>query len=144
MTSGAAWRTDRPQLSTDGLVVYQEAVEGAFGGDVDFAQVVKQYGQEPGEDDERRYSRPVCTDIDKRRIDGNADIHVLRRASQPQHADGDAAAYSTHQCIQQARREALGDGQLYTLRCNSCRIYKTLRVTPAQEIRLDDTVRDCD
>ena len=50
------------------------AVEGAFGGDVDFAQVIKAYGKEPGEDNERRYSPPVCTDIEKRRVEGNPDM----------------------------------------------------------------------
>ena len=47
---------DRPQITTDGLSVYEGAVEGAFGGEVDFAQVVKEYGKEPGEDNERRCS----------------------------------------------------------------------------------------
>ena len=65
---------DRPQVSTDGLSAYLGAVEGAFGGDVDFAQVIKAYGNEPGEDNERRYSPPVCTDIEKRRIEGNPDL----------------------------------------------------------------------
>ena len=65
---------DRPQLSTDGLAVYQDAVEGAFGGDVDFAQVIKAYGKEPGEHNERRYSPLVCTSIAKRRIEDNPDM----------------------------------------------------------------------
>ena len=65
---------DRPQISTDGLSAYLGAVEGAFGGDVDFSQVIKAYGKEPGEDNERRYSPPVCTDIEKRRVEGNPDL----------------------------------------------------------------------
>ena len=32
---------------------------------------------------------------------------------------------------------------LYTVHYNFCRIHKTLRVTPAMELGLDDTVRDC-
>ena len=36
---------DRPQISTDGLRAYVEAVEGAFGGDVDFGQIIKEHGQ---------------------------------------------------------------------------------------------------
>ena len=51
-----------------------EAIEGAFGGDVDFAQVIKEYGKLPGKDNERRYSPPVCTNIEKRRIEGNPDL----------------------------------------------------------------------
>ena len=38
---------NRVQLSTDGLVSYINAVEDAFGGEVDFGQVVKFYDAEP-------------------------------------------------------------------------------------------------
>ena len=41
---------------------------------MDFAQVIKGYGKEPGEDNERRYSPPVCTSIEKRRVEGNPDL----------------------------------------------------------------------
>ena len=37
----------RVQVSTDGHRAYLEAIEGAFGGDVDYAQVVKLYGSDP-------------------------------------------------------------------------------------------------
>lgn len=37
----------RIQLTTDGLRAYLEAVEGAFGADVDYAQLVKMYGDPP-------------------------------------------------------------------------------------------------
>lgn len=36
---------NRVQLTTDGHKAYLEAVEGAFGGDVDYAQLVKMYGE---------------------------------------------------------------------------------------------------
>ena len=45
----------RFQLTTDGLNAYPEAVEGAFGGDVDFAQLIKIYAAAPPEES-RRYS----------------------------------------------------------------------------------------
>ena len=100
---------DRPQISTDGLSAYLGAVEGAFGGDVDFAQVIKAYGKEPGEDNERRYSPPVCTDIEKRRIEGNPDLRKANTSYVERHnlthADGDASLHATDQRIQQARRE---------------------------------------
>lgn len=47
--------TGRFQLTTDGHGAYPEAVEGAFGGNVDYAQLVKMYGQ-PMDEDARRYS----------------------------------------------------------------------------------------
>ena len=38
---------NRVQLTSDGHRAYLEAVEGAFGGDVDYAQLVKIYGAAP-------------------------------------------------------------------------------------------------
>jgi len=39
--------TNRVQLTSDGHKAYLEAVEGAFGGDIDYAQIVKLYGPSP-------------------------------------------------------------------------------------------------
>ena len=60
----------RVQMTTDGHKAYLEAVEGAFGGDVDYAQLVKMYGAAP-ESMKGRYSPAECTGIQKRRIEGN-------------------------------------------------------------------------
>ena len=54
---------NRVQLTTDGHIPYLEAVEGAFGADVDFAQLVKLYGTAP--DAEKWYS-PLCALAHKR------------------------------------------------------------------------------
>jgi hypothetical protein len=62
---------NRVQLTTDGHRAYLEAVEGAFGGDVDYAQLVKLYGEAP--EAEKRYSPAVCTGARKTRIEGNPD-----------------------------------------------------------------------
>lgn len=50
---------NRVQLTTDGLTCYLEAVEEAFGGDIDYAMLIKQYGTDP--EGERTYSPSVCT-----------------------------------------------------------------------------------
>src|SRR4030066_768821 len=50
---------NRVQLTTDGLRAYLEAVESAFGMDIDFSQLVKLYGKEI-EEREVRYSLPQC------------------------------------------------------------------------------------
>jgi IS1 family transposase len=62
----------RVQLTTDGHKSYLEAVEGAFGGDVDYAQLVKLYGEAP-ESMKGRYSPAECTGIKKTPIEGNPD-----------------------------------------------------------------------
>ncbi len=66
---------NRVQLTTDGHKAYLEAVEGAFGGDVDYAQLIKIYGGETGsKGHEKKYSPAECTGIKKRRIEGNPDM----------------------------------------------------------------------
>ena len=63
---------NRVQLTTDGLKSYLSAVEGAFGwGQVDYAMLVKLYGQSP--DGPRRYSPPEVIGIDKHWVMGNPD-----------------------------------------------------------------------
>ena len=61
----------RVQLTSDGHRPYLEAVEGAFGADIDYAQLVKHYGEAPNP--EKRYSPAICTGADKRPVVGNPD-----------------------------------------------------------------------
>ncbi|QEE38188.1 MULTISPECIES: IS1 family transposase [unclassified Methylobacterium] len=66
----------RVQLTSDGLRTYLEAVEGAFGADVDYAQLVKSYGAVP-DGTKGRYSPAECTGIKKTSIEGKPDeAHV--------------------------------------------------------------------
>jgi IS1 family transposase len=67
---------NRVQLTSDRHRAYLEAVEGAFGGDVDYAQLVKLYGASP-ESAKGRYSPAECIGARKERIEGNPDpAHV--------------------------------------------------------------------
>lgn len=66
----------RVQLSSDGHKPYLEAVEGAFGGDIDYAVIQKIYGTAP-EAARGRYSPAVCTGVRKERVEGDPDpAHV--------------------------------------------------------------------
>jgi len=59
---------NRVQLTTDGHKTYLEAVDGAFGADIDYAMRVKMYGQErPGE---ARYSPAKCIGCERKKING--------------------------------------------------------------------------
>lgn len=72
MDDVAARLANRVQMTTDGHKAYLEAVEGAFGCDVDYAQLVKMYGASP-ESAKGRYSPAECTGIKKRRVEGDPD-----------------------------------------------------------------------
>ncbi len=60
----------RVQLTTDGLKVYLEAVGGAFGADIDYAQLVKIYG---ASQEETRYSPAECIGCETKGLQGNPD-----------------------------------------------------------------------
>ena len=66
---------NRIQLTTDGHKVYLEAVEDAFGADIDYAMLVKLYGQEP--EAEKRYSPAQCIGADPHIIQGNPDPKLI-------------------------------------------------------------------
>lgn len=66
----------RVQISTDGLRAYVEAIEGAFGSEVDYAQIVKTYGHEEVSDN-RRYSAPEFVSCEKKVITGNPDERLI-------------------------------------------------------------------
>ena len=65
----------RPQISTDGLKAYVEAVDDAFGSSADFAQIIKTYGAPDSEEQRgRRYSPATCNGIDKVAVRGAPDM----------------------------------------------------------------------
>jgi IS1 family transposase len=69
---------NRPQISTDGLKAYVEAVEQSFGSDVDYAMIIKNYGVDTGEHhQERRYSAPEVTSMEKIHIVGRPDMDLV-------------------------------------------------------------------
>ena len=65
---------NRVQLTSDGHKAYLEAVEGAFGGDIDYARLVKLYGSKSGVSSEKRYSPAECTGTRKLKVEGDPDL----------------------------------------------------------------------
>ena len=63
----------RVQLTSDGHKPYLEAVEDAFGADIDYAMLVKLYGSEGGTSPEKRYSPAECTGARMLQVEGNPD-----------------------------------------------------------------------
>lgn len=62
---------NRIQITTDGHKMYLEAVENVYGSEIDYAQLVKIYKQDP--EPERRYSPAKCTGAEKQIIQGKPD-----------------------------------------------------------------------
>ena len=137
----------RVQLTTDGHKAYLEAVEGAFGGDVDYAQLIKLYGEPTSRKGrEPKGSPSERTGTHEPRIDGMSDRrhvstgHVerqnlmmqMRRFTRPTNAFSKKFENHTHMIA------------LYTVWYNFIRIHKSLRVTPAMEAGLSETVWDMD
>ena len=138
---------NRVQLTTDGHKAYLEAVEGAFGGDVDYAQLIKLYGEPTGQKGhERKYSPSECTGTRKRRVEGNPDPKAVSTS----YVERQNLTMRMH--MRRFTRLTNGFSKkvenhmhmvaLYTMFYNSCRIHKTLRVTPAMEAGLTDRVWD--
>ncbi len=63
--------TNRVQLTTDGHKMYLTAVPDAFGSNIDYAQLIKVYGNDP--EAEKRYSPAICTGCEKKARIGNPD-----------------------------------------------------------------------
>lgn len=134
---------NRVQLTTDGHRAYLEAVEGAFGADVDYAMLVKLYGKAP-EGPQRRYSPAECIGARKDRIEGDPDIaHVstsyverqnltmrmqMRRFTRLTNAFSKKFENHMHMV------------SLYTVWYNFIRIHKTLKMSPAMAAGISDTL----
>lgn len=70
----AGYLATRVQITSDGLKCYIEAIEGAFGADVDYAQLVKMY---ESAQEETRYSPAKCVACERKRVVGKPDpLHV--------------------------------------------------------------------
>jgi len=138
---------DRPQVSTDGLKAYPEAVDGAFGGDVDFAQVIKMYGRDP-EADERRYSPAVCTSIEKTAVWGAPDMRKANTSYVERHNLTIRMSIRRFTRLTNAFSKKLENHcamlSLYFLYYNFCRQHKAHRVTPAMEAGIKTTMRDAE
>ncbi len=138
---------NRVQLTTDGHKAYLEAVEGAFGGDVDFAQLIKLYGDSTGQKGhEKKYSPAECTGTKKRRVEGNPDIkHVSTSYVERQNLTmrmGMRRFTRLTNAFSKKIENHLLMLSLYFVHYNFVRIHTTLKCTPAMAAGVSDTLHD--
>ena len=132
----------RPQITTDALRHYANAIEDAFGANVDYAMLHKLYGASIP--DASRYSPATCIGCDMKVVSGDPDPrHVSTSYVERQNlsmrmgmrrftrlTNGFSKKFENH-----AHQVAL-----YFFHYNFCRVHKTLRVTPAMEAGLTDHI----
>jgi IS1 family transposase len=135
----------RVQLTTDGLKAYLEAVEGAFGADVDYAQLVKLYG-EGSEHAKGRYSPAECTGIKKTRVEGKPDpAHVSTSYVERQNLTMRMHMRRFTRLTNAFSKKVENHAHAVALHCtfyNYVRIHKTLRVSPAMAAGLTTRLWD--
>jgi IS1 family transposase len=133
---------NRVQLTTDGHRAYLDAVDGAFGTMVDYAMLVKQYGNAPETTPERRYSPAVCLGTERKVIHGDPDPkHIStsyversnltirmgnRRYTRLTNAFSKKVVNHAHHLA------------LHFMYYNFARVHQTLRVSPAMEAGVSD------
>jgi IS1 family transposase len=136
---------NRIQLTSDGHKAYLEAVEGAFGADIDYAMLIKIYGAS-SEGAKGRYSPAECIGAEKHRITGNPDKrHVStsysERANLTMRMHNRRFTRLTNAFSKKFENHAHMVA-IYAVWYNWLRIHKTLRVTPAMAAGLSKTVMD--
>jgi IS1 family transposase len=133
----------RIQLTTDGHRVYAEAVEGAFGANIDYAMLVKLYGAS-GDNPESRYSPASCIGCRTGVLAGNPDPdHISTSYIERQNLSMRMGMRRFTRLTNAFSKKIENHGHmvaLYFMHYNYCRIHKTLRVTPAMEAGLTDHV----
>ncbi len=137
--------SDRIQLTSDGHKAYLEAVEGAFGAEVDYAMLVKIYGAS-SDSAKGRYSPAECIRARKERIEGKPDMaHVgtsySERANLTMRMHNRRFTRLTNAFSKKFENHAHMVA-IYAVWHNWLRIHKTLRVTPATAAGLSKTVMD--
>ncbi|HZR30215.1 MAG TPA: IS1 family transposase, partial [Terriglobales bacterium] len=134
---------NRIQLTTDGFVFYQRHVEDTFGGEVDFAQLIKLYG-DYGQHGHEHYSpSPIMETISRIRSGDPDPAHICTSHVERQNLT---------MRMQMRRFTRLTNGfskkltnlkaacALHFAHYNFCRVHSTLRITPAMAAGIADEI----
>jgi IS1 family transposase len=133
----------RIQITTDGHRVYAEAVEGAFGMQVDYAMLIKLYGSSPDRPD-TRYSPAACIGTRTGILSGDPDRnHISTSYIERQNLNlrmGVRRFTRLTNAFSKKFENHCHMVAIYHAYYNFCRVHQTLRVTPAMEAGIADHV----
>jgi len=138
--------SNRVQLTTDGHHAYLDAVEQAFGVDVDYAMLYKIYGFEEGKPAEVRYSPAACIGADKKKINGtpksrHVSTSIAERNNLTMRMSMRRFTRITNAFSKKVENLACAVA-LHFMYYNFCRIHQSLRITPAMAAKVTDKLWD--
>ena len=143
MSDCASRIKNRVQITTDGHRAYLDAVEDAFGANIDYAMLQKIYGA-PSDEETRRYSPAKCIGCDMKVVSGDPDPkHISTSYVERQnltmrmHMRRFTRLTNVHSKKIENHCYAVS---LHYMYYNFCKIHQTLRVTPAMEAGVTDHV----
>lgn len=142
MANVAERLANRVQITSDGHNVYFEAVEYAFGGEVDYAQLIKIYGKDQQADS--KYSPPVCLSTKLRPAVGNPDPRYISTSYVERQNLTMRMSMRRFTRLTNAFSKKVENLQhavaLHFMNYNFCRIHKSLRTTPAMAAKVTSHV----
>jgi len=134
----------RIQLTSDGFKTYLQPVEDAFGSEVDYAMLVKLYGNPEGNQNERRYSSGHCCGTLTGTVSGDPDpAHISTSYVERQNLSLRMGNRRFTRLTNGFSKKAANHEYalaIYYMHYNFGRIHKTLRVTLAMEAGIADHV----
>lgn len=136
----------RVQLTSDGHKPYLEAVEQSFGADIDYAMLIKHYGEPVG--GLGKYSPGECVGTELRRVEGRPDpAHVstsyAERANLTLPMGSRRFTRLTNAFSKKVENHAHSVA-IHTMHYNFVRIHQTLRCTPAMAAGVSGTLWELD
>jgi len=136
----AARLNNKVQVTTDGLKLYIDAIEESFGSNVDYAMLVKMYGDDQNK--EKRYSPSTFVASEKQKVSGNPNIENISTSIVERQNLTMRMGMRRFTRLTNAFSKKVDNLEhavsLHFMYYNFCRIHKTIRTTPAMEAGVTD------